>query len=383
MAEKDCMPEIRFEGFDDEWEQRKLGDVVDVCSGKDYKHLDEGDIPVYGTGGYMTSVSEALSYSDDAIGIGRKGTIDNPLILRAPFWTVDTLFYSIPKPAADLDFVFGLFLNINWKKKDESTGLPSLSKQAIVATKVACPSLSEQRLIGAFFRNLDNLITLHQRKHEKLRKAKAALLEKMFPKLGETEPEIRFPGFTGPWEQRKWSDCVLISTEMVDPKTGLFDDLPHVGPGNIESFTGRLYDNVKTVKEDALISGKFHFYPGDVIYGKINPQLGKYVFAQFEGLASADVYVLNGQDSLDQKFLFSLLQTKRFFDYSVSVSMRSGMPKINRNELGAYTFLTPGLQEQNAIGSLMLSLDSLITLHQRKLEMLRKVKKSLLEKMFA
>ena len=152
---------------------------------------------------------------------------------------------------------------------------------------------------------------------------------------------------------------------MVDPKTGLFDDLPHVGPGNIESFTGRLYDNIKTVKEDALISGKFHFYPGDVIYGKINPQLGKYVFAQFEGLASADAYVLNGQDSLDQKFLFSLLQTKRFFDYSVSVSMRSGMPKINRDELGAYTFLTPGLQEQNAIGSLMLSLDSLITLHQR------------------
>ena len=112
----------------------------------------------------MTSVSEALSYSDDAIGIGRKGTIDRPYIIRAPFWTVDTLFYSIPRQRTDLDFAFCLFLNVNWRKKDESTGLPSLSKQAIVGTKVVCPSLPEQRLIGAFFRDLDDLIALHQRK---------------------------------------------------------------------------------------------------------------------------------------------------------------------------------------------------------------------------
>lgn len=144
------------------WEQRKLGEVVDVCSGKDYKHLDKGGIPVYGTGGYMTSVSEALSYSADAIGIGRKGTIDNPYILRAPFWTVDTLFYSIPVRDVDLDFAYCLFLNINWKRKDESTGLPSLSKQAITNTRVSCPSVLEQRIIGSFFRDIDDLITLHQ-----------------------------------------------------------------------------------------------------------------------------------------------------------------------------------------------------------------------------
>lgn len=139
-----------------------MGDVVDVCSGKDYKHLDKGGIPVYGTGGYMTSVSEALSYSTDAIGIGRKGTIDNPYILRAPFWTVDTLFYSIPVQGVDLDFAFCLFLNINWKRKDESTGLPSLSKQAITNTKVSCPSILEQRVIGNFLHDIDDLITLHQ-----------------------------------------------------------------------------------------------------------------------------------------------------------------------------------------------------------------------------
>ena len=153
---------------------------------------------------------------------------------------------------------------------------------------------------------------------------------------------------------------------MVDPRSGNYGNLPHVGPGNMESFTGRLYDNVNTVKDDALISGKFHFNPGDIIYGKINPQLGKYTYAQFEGLASADAYVLNGKNGLTQEFLFGILQTKAFFDYSVSVSMRSGMPKINRDELNAFEFLAPNESEQRAIGDILLKLDDLITLHQCK-----------------
>ena len=146
------------------WEQRKLGDIVDVCSGRDYKHLSEGDIPVYGTGGYMLSVSEALSYDKDAIGIGRKGTIDKPYILKAPFWTVDTLFYSIPREKIDLNFAFDIFQNIDWKKKDESTGVPSLSKTAINEIDVLVPQYFEQQALGEFFNGIDNLITLHQRK---------------------------------------------------------------------------------------------------------------------------------------------------------------------------------------------------------------------------
>lgn len=145
------------------WEQRKLEDVVDVCSGKDYKHLGEGEIPVYGTGGYMLSVDQALSYSDDAIGIGRKGTIDKPYVLKAPFWTVDTLFYAIPKEKNNLYYLYEIFQNVDWKKKDESTGLPSLSKTAINNTDVYLASIDEQQLISNYFINLDNLITLHQR----------------------------------------------------------------------------------------------------------------------------------------------------------------------------------------------------------------------------
>ena len=169
---------------------------------------------------------------------------------------------------------------------------------------------------------------------------------------------------------------------MVDPTSGEFDDMPHIAPGNIESFTGRILDNVKSVKEEQLISGKFRFRPGDVVYGKINPQLGKYFYASVDGLTSADAYVFNGKNGISQKFLFSLLQTADFFKYSVSVSKRSGMPKINRDELNAYSFLAPNAEEQNRIGDFLLELDHLITLHQRKYDKLLNIKKSMLEKMF-
>ena len=148
------------------WEQRKLGELVDVCSGRDYKHLSEGTIPVYGTGGYMLSVNDALSYDRDAIGIGRKGTIDKPYILKAPFWTVDTLFYAIPREKVDLNFAFDIFQNIDWKKKDESTGVPSLSKTAINDIDVLVPKHGEQQTIGQFFAGIDHLITLHQRERK-------------------------------------------------------------------------------------------------------------------------------------------------------------------------------------------------------------------------
>ena len=111
----------------------------------------------------MLSVDEALSYSDDAIGIGRKGTIDKPYLLRAPFWTVDTLFYAVPEDNVDLDFAYGIFQKTNWKQKDESTGVPSLSKMVIKNVNVSMPRNDEQKKIGSFFSNLDNLITLHQR----------------------------------------------------------------------------------------------------------------------------------------------------------------------------------------------------------------------------
>lgn len=172
-------PRLRFAGFTDAWEKRPIKKIATVNGGKDYKHLNKGDIPVYGTGGYMLSVDQALSEAD-GIGIGRKGTINSPYILRAPYWTVDTLFYVIPKGTQDLNFLYAIFKRINWKKYDESTGVPSLSKQAINAVEVTTPTQAEQELIGTMFKHLDTLIAVNQRKVELLKKLKQAYLQKMF-----------------------------------------------------------------------------------------------------------------------------------------------------------------------------------------------------------
>lgn len=128
----------------------------------------------------MLSVNEALSYSEDAIGIGRKGTIDKPYILKAPFWTVDTLFYAVPEKLKNIDFIFDIFQKIDWRKKDESTGVPSLSKEAINSTEIVIPKQDEQNRIGIFFHYLDHLITLHQQQLKKLKNVKKIMFKKTF-----------------------------------------------------------------------------------------------------------------------------------------------------------------------------------------------------------
>ena len=173
------VPEIRLDGFEEDWERKSLSEVCTINSGRDYKHLKNGDIPVYGTGGYMLSVNEKLS-DEDAIGIGRKGTIDKPYLLSAPFWTVDTLFYVICKVGYDLNYLFLIFQKIRWKKFDESTGVPSLSKKTIEKVVSKFPSYEEQQAIGAYFSNLDNLINSHQEKISQLEILKKKLLQDMF-----------------------------------------------------------------------------------------------------------------------------------------------------------------------------------------------------------
>lgn len=174
------IPEIRFKGFSGEWHEVVLSSVIDVRSGKDYKKLGTGNIPVYGTGGYMLSVDSALSDNENAIGIGRKGTIDKPYILHAPFWTVDTLFYAVPFSNFNLKFVFCLFQKIDWKRHNESTGVPSLSRAAINNVSVYVTNELEQIKIGNYFQKLDTLINQHQQQITKLNNIKQACLSKMF-----------------------------------------------------------------------------------------------------------------------------------------------------------------------------------------------------------
>ena len=404
--ENNKTPSIRFKGFTDPWEQRKLCDVVKEITRNDPESeapimmitanngfIEQSERYAFNNAGeslkkYILLKKGELAYNHGASKLRPYGscfaltTAENA---RIPF-----VYHCFSAENQNAEFM-SIELNgdeiENQLRKIVSSGarmdgLLNISFDEYTSVSVLLPGIEEQDCIADFFRQLDHLITLHQRKYDKLLNIKKSMLEKMFPKNGSNIPKIRFKGFTDPWEQRKWIDVVDISTEMVNPTTGAYDNMPHIAPGNIESFTGRILDNVKTVKEEQLISGKFRFRPDDVVYGKINPQLGKYFYATVNGLTSADAYVFNGKNGLNQKFLFSLIQTSDFFNYSVSVSKRSGMPKINRDELNAYSFYMPSEEEQEKIGSSLLQLDNLITLHQRELEKLQNIKKSMLEKMF-
>ena len=353
-------PKIRFRGFNDDWEQRKLGDIVDVCSGRDYKHLEEGNIPVYGTGGYMLSVNEALSDDEDAIGIGRKGTIDNPYILRAPFWTVDTLFYAVPRKNYDLEFVFSIFQNINWKAKDESTGVPSLSKTTINAVKTMISDYDEQKKIGQYFSELDRLITLHQRKCEETNKIKKYMLQNMFPQDGEKTPKIRFEGFTDDWEQRKLGDIVDVCSGR---------DYKHLEEGNIPVYgTGGYMLSVNEAlsdDEDAIGIGR---------KGTIdNPYILRAPFWTVDTL-----FYAVPRKNYDLEFVFSIFQNINWKAKDES----TGVPSLSKTTINAVKTMISDYDEQKKIGQYFSELDRLITLHQRKRDELQNLKKFMLQNMF-
>lgn len=370
-------PKIRFKGFNDNWNQFKLEEVIDIRSGRDYKHLNTGEIPVYGTGGYMLSVNEALSYDEDAIGIGRKGTIDKPYILNAPFWTVDTLFYGVPREKYDLNFVFDIFQNIDWKKKDESTGVPSLSKTAINSIEVNIPSYQEQKIIGNFFSNIDILITLQQRKCDKLIKIKESMLGKMFPKNGEKVPEIRFKGFTDDWKSHKLGDLgsVAMNKRIFKHETSETGDVPFF---KIGTFGG---------EPDAYISRElFEEYKSKYPYPEIGDilisasgSIGRTVVykGKDEYFQDSNIVWLKHDDRLDNKFLKQFYSIVKWQGLEGSTIQRLYNKNILETEISV-----PTPAEQKKIGEFFEQLDTLIKLHQLELEKLKNIKKSMLEKMF-
>ena len=168
---------LRFD-FNDEWKNMKIGDCLDVKYGKDYKHLNEGKYPVLGTGGVMEYVDDFL-YSGESILIGRKGTIDKPMYINGPFWTVDTLFYTEIKNQFP-KFLFYCISNINWLKYNEASGVPSLSANNIKNVKISVPSLDEQKKISNLLTDVDNKIIMFKKEHNICSDFKKGLLQQMF-----------------------------------------------------------------------------------------------------------------------------------------------------------------------------------------------------------
>ena len=161
------VPALRFPEFSGEWDEYAIGEILSIGNGRDYKHLHNGDIPVFGTGGYMTSVDDFL-YDGESVFVGRKGTINKPLYYNGKFWTVDTLFYTYNFTDVLPKFVYCLFQTINWLKYNEASGVPSLSKATIEKIKVRIPSMDEQDKLSNLLFLLDKRIEVQNKIIEKL-----------------------------------------------------------------------------------------------------------------------------------------------------------------------------------------------------------------------
>ena len=392
MTEQVKVPEIRFAGFTDPWEQRKLGDVTDSFSGG----TPDGSHASY-YGGSIPFIRSAEINSDKTeLFLTEKG-LDNSSAKIVERGTVLYALYGATSGEVGIAAIKGainqailalsphtgndpLFL-ASWLRREKARivdtylqgGQGNLSGSIIKELSFALPQQKEQQVIGSFFSHLDNLITLHQRKYDKLVVFKKSMLEKMFPKDGESVPEIRFAGFTDPWEQRKFSNLTdRVSMQSSDP------DLPQVEYEDIVSGEGTLNKDLRD-KEGGKTGIKF--YAGDVLYGKLRPYLMNWLYPQFNGVAVGDFWVLRATEC-DSSFLYRLVQTDSF-QRLANVSSGSKMPRADWNLISQSFFAVPAdYAEQRVIAKSLAELDDLITLHQRKLELLQNIKKSLLDKMF-
>jgi type I restriction enzyme S subunit len=180
--EGETQPRLRFPEFQNagEWRVKPLAKLFSIGSGKDHQHLAPGSIPVYGSGGYMRSVEEYL-YEGESVCIGRKGTINNPMLLSGKFWTVDTLFFTHSFIECLPRFIFLIFQNINWLKHNEAGGVPSLSKLNIEKIEVAIPTILEQQHIADCLSSLDTQITAETQELDALKTHKKGLMQQLFP----------------------------------------------------------------------------------------------------------------------------------------------------------------------------------------------------------
>lgn len=379
-------PKIRFKGFSGEWKECTLSNIITVNSGKDYKHLEKGTIPVYGTGGYMLSVNTSLS-EHDAIGIGRKGTIDKPQYLKAPFWTVDTLFFLTTNNGDNLDFLFNLSQNIRWQKYDESTGVPSLSKNNIDKIKTCIPNKFEQQSVASFFTSLDAQISASTSRLASLKQMKAASLQAMFPQEGETVPKVRFKGFEGEWKKVKLSECLEISTTRnlnneygvnevlsVSDEEGVMNQIKLLG----RSYAGKSVTNYKILRTNQVVYTKSPLKAKP--YGIVKVNKGE------TGIVSVLYAVYDAKECVSPDYIHYYFEpTFRINNYLLPLINKGAKNTMNISDevsLQGDIILPNTLEEQLRIVEYLQTLDAQIALHTKRLEKLKQIKAACLDKMF-
>ena len=374
------VPQLRFPDFlnDGEWEMKRLGEIITVNSGRDYKHLQSGDIPVYGTGGYMLSVNDKLS-DIDAIGIGRKGTIDKPQYLKAPFWTVDTLFFLTTKEGFDLNFVFFLLQTIEWKKYSEQTGVPSLTRNSIEKIEVKVPPLAEQRRIAACLSALDEMLAATNEKLEQLKAYKKGLMQQLFVdstgggkslKINYLQiPKLRFPEF---YEEKEWEEKKLgeIIATIVPKKKLQTSDYKLGGKYPIidqsQSYICGYSDD-----EEALINTNSE---NMVVFGDHTCTLKFIDFPFVQGADGIKVFKSFDSNEIEEYFLYQYL----LFSPLVSKEYKRHFSELREKTIRFPT----NIEEQRKIASSLSTMDETINAYTEKAGLLGQYKKGLMQRMF-
>ncbi len=356
-------PALRFKGFTNDWEQRKLKDCLEINSGRDYKHLHSGNIPVFGTGGYMLSVDEALSYKN-AIGIGRKGTIDKPQLLIAPFWTVDTLFFLTPENDTDLYFLFYFFQKVNWKKYDESTGLPSLSKKTISTIKIKTPSKNEQIKIGTLIQKVNNLISLQQRKLKLLKEIRKGIVENI------RDNNFEYKEQKNDFKDVKIKDMFKITRGKVLPKEKISSN--KISPNIYPVFSSQTLNNgLLGFYKDYLFQNAITWTTDGANAGTVNFRNEKFYSTNVNGVLL--------QKKIKPDLLTADLLNLVAFKYVSKV----GNPKLMNNTMANIRIKIPSNTNARIFYSKILNkCDTKIDFINKKIDYLTTFKRFLLQNMF-
>ena len=393
-------PKIRFKGYTEDWEQRKLSELLYLSNEKNDGSYTRDDVLAASLGtelqkkhiyfglratdesvkNYKVVLPKDVIYTKSPIkgfpnGIIRTNKGETGIVptLYCVYHSIDTINPSIIQAYFEskerLDAYLVPLVNIGARNNVNIT-----DKEFINGSICIPKNETEQNRIVDLLEKISNLITLHQRKCEETKKLKKYMLQKMFPKNGESVPEIRFAGFTDAWEQRKFSDIAARESSV----SASASDIPSVEYEDVVAEEGRLNKDIRL--KEAVKSG-ITFDGSQVLYGKLRPYLHNWLNPDFKGIAVGDWWVLK-PINMDKNFLYRLIQTQQF-DNIANQSSGSKMPRADWNLISNSEFMVPfSKEEQSKIGRCFDSLDQLITLHQRKCDELKNMKQYMLQNMF-
>ena len=400
MTKKPDAPAIRFKGFSDAWEQRKLGELVDRVVRKNTNN--ESTLPLtisaqYGLVDQITYFNNRVASRDvsnyylvlngefaynkstsDGYPFGAVKRLD--LYEKGVLSTLYIVFSPKKEQQVDSDFLTVFFDTDRWHKGvaeraaegARNHGLLNISAEDFFDIDLSVPKdVAEQKKIGAFIRQLDNLITLHQRKFEKLTNVKKSMLEKMFPQNGCSYPEIRFKGFTDAWEQRKLSEMCGTFEYGLNAAAKEFDGKnKYIRITDIDDAS-REFLLSDLSSPDICLDGmsKYLLSSGDIVFARTGASVGKtYIYRENDGIVYFAGFLIRAkvnQDN-DAEFVFQSTLSPSYEKYIRITSQRSGQPGVNAQEYGEYDLFAPSKEEQQRIGHFLRGIDNLITLHQRK-----------------